>query len=184
MQTGAAASIAEHPIGLLSELRFRVTVNTDNRLMSGTSMSREMAALVDAFGWDLDDLRWVTVNAMKSAFSHFDQRLRIIDEVIKPGYAALGPSRRDPRPMRASTPGPVGRLLSAHRGDPSRAVERPDVSRLPRARRPPSRQESSLELLGGLAAGRLVAATPRLPARPARRRPHVVVDAPGCKLPS
>ena len=90
IQTGAAASIAEHPIGLLAQLRFRVTVNTDNRLMSDTSMSREMGALVDAFGWDLGDLRWVTVNAMKSAFSHFDHRLRIIDEVIKPGYAALG----------------------------------------------------------------------------------------------
>src|SRR3954462_1406786 len=65
IQTGAAASIAEHPIGLLSRLRFRVTVNTDNRLMSGTSMSQEMGALVDAFGWDLGDLQWVTVNAMK-----------------------------------------------------------------------------------------------------------------------
>ena len=43
VQTGAAASIAEHPIGLLHDLRFRVTVNTDNRLMSGTSMSGEMA---------------------------------------------------------------------------------------------------------------------------------------------
>ena len=90
LQTGAAASIAEHPIGLLAQQRFRVTVNTDNRLMSGTSMTREMSALVEAFGWDLADLRWVTVNAMKSAFSHFDQRLRIIDEVIKPGYAELG----------------------------------------------------------------------------------------------
>jgi adenosine deaminase len=90
VQTGAAASIAEHPIGLLSRLRFRVTVNTDNRLMSGTSMSREMGALVDAFDWGLDGLQWVTVNAMKSAFTHFDHRLRIIDEVIKPGYAELG----------------------------------------------------------------------------------------------
>ncbi|SDS32554.1 adenosine deaminase [Nocardioides scoriae] len=90
VQTGAAASIAEHPIGLLARLRFRVTVNTDNRLMSGTSMTREMQALVDAFGWDLGDLRWVTVNAMKSAFAHFDQRLRLIEEVIKPGYAEAG----------------------------------------------------------------------------------------------
>ncbi len=89
IQTGAAASIAEHPIGLLAELRFRVTVNTDNRLMSETSMTREMTALVDAFGWDLDDLRWVTVNAMKSAFIHFEQRLALIDEVIKPGYAEV-----------------------------------------------------------------------------------------------
>ncbi|RNM13520.1 adenosine deaminase [Nocardioides pocheonensis] len=89
VQTGAAASIAEHPIGLLTDLRFRVTVNTDNRLMSGTSMTQEMAALVEAFGYDLDDLQWFTVNAMKSAFVHFDERLRIINEVIKPGYAAL-----------------------------------------------------------------------------------------------
>src|SRR3954454_24331079 len=51
VQTGAAASIVEHPIGLLHDLRFRVTVNTDNRLMSGTSMSREMALLCEAFGW-------------------------------------------------------------------------------------------------------------------------------------
>jgi adenosine deaminase len=90
IQTGAAASIADHPIGLLTQLRFRVTVNTDNRLMSGTSMSREMGALADSFGYDLGDLQWFTVNAMKSAFVHFDQRLRIIDEVIKPRYAELG----------------------------------------------------------------------------------------------
>ena len=89
VQTGAASSIAEHPIGLLTKLRFRVTVNTDNRLMSGTSMSREMQALVDAFDYGLPDLQWFTVNAMKSAFAHFEQRLRMINDVIKPGYAAL-----------------------------------------------------------------------------------------------
>ena len=54
MQTGAAASIAEHPIGLLRALRFRVTVNTDNRLMCGTSMTREMLLLSEAFGWGLE----------------------------------------------------------------------------------------------------------------------------------
>src|SRR5262249_12826637 len=53
VQTGAAPSIAEHPIGLLTDLRFRVTVNTDNRLMSQTSMTSEMAALVEAFGYDM-----------------------------------------------------------------------------------------------------------------------------------
>ncbi|MBO9523778.1 MAG: adenosine deaminase [Nocardioidaceae bacterium] len=89
VQTGAAESIAEHPIGLLTQLRFRVTVNTDNRLMSGTSMTHEMAALVEAFGYGLDDLQWFTVNAMKSAFLGFDERLTLINEVIKPGYAAL-----------------------------------------------------------------------------------------------
>ncbi|MFI5486577.1 adenosine deaminase [Micromonospora echinaurantiaca] len=91
VQTGAAPSIAEHPIGLLRDLRFRVTVNTDNRLMSGTSMSREMALLVEAFGYGWRELQWFTINAMKSAFIPFDQRLRIIDEVIKPAYAKLLP---------------------------------------------------------------------------------------------
>ncbi|WP_158891962.1 adenosine deaminase [Amycolatopsis anabasis] len=89
VQTGAARSIAEHPIGLLSRLRFRVTVNTDNRLMSGCTMSSEFAALVDAFGFGWADLQWFTINAMKSAFIDFDQRLDLINKVIKPGYAAL-----------------------------------------------------------------------------------------------
>src|SRR5688500_14465177 len=90
VQTGAADSVALHPISLLKRLRFRVTVNTDNRLMSGTSMSREMGLLVTEAGWTLNDLRWVTINAMKSAFIPFNERLAIIDEVVKPGYDAVG----------------------------------------------------------------------------------------------
>lgn len=89
VQTGAARSIEEHPIGMLRRLHFRVTVNTDNRLMSGTSMTREMALLVDAFRYDWSDLQWFTINAMKSSFLGFDDRLDIINMVIKPGYAAL-----------------------------------------------------------------------------------------------
>lgn len=89
VQTGAVPSIAEHPIGLLHDLRFRVTVNTDNRLMSGTSMSREMSLLVEAFGWGWAELQWLTINAMKSAFIPYDERLTIINEVIKPAYAKL-----------------------------------------------------------------------------------------------
>jgi adenosine deaminase len=89
VHTGAAKSLADHPIGLLTALRFRVTVNTDNRLMSDVSMSSEMAALADTFGYGWADLQWFTVNAMKSAFIGFDERLALINEVIKPGYAAL-----------------------------------------------------------------------------------------------
>jgi adenosine deaminase len=87
LQTGAADSIAQHPIGLLAKLKFRVTVNTDNRLMSGTSMSRELALLAEAFDYGLADFRWFAINAMKSAFIPFDERLAIIDTVIKPWYA-------------------------------------------------------------------------------------------------
>ncbi|MFH8578320.1 adenosine deaminase [Streptomyces zaomyceticus] len=89
LQTGAAPSFAEHPIGLLRTLHFRATVNTDNRLMSGTSMSREFELLTEAFDYTLDDMQWFTVNAMKSAFIPFDERLAMINEVIKPGYAEL-----------------------------------------------------------------------------------------------
>ena len=89
VNTGVSPSIAEHPIGLLARLRFRVTVNTDNRLMSAVSLSSEFASLVDAFDYGWDDIEWFTLNAMKSSFWPFDQRLRIINEQIKPGYAAL-----------------------------------------------------------------------------------------------
>ena len=90
VQTGAARSIAEHPITMLKDLRFRITLNTDNRLMSDTSMTKEMALLVGEAGWGLEDLRWVTINALKSAFIPFDERLALIEGVIKPGYALLG----------------------------------------------------------------------------------------------
>jgi len=89
VQTGAVTSIADHPFDLLARARFRVTVNTDNRLMSDTSMSLEMFRLVEAFGYGWSDLARFTINAMKSAFIPFDQRIAIIDEVIKPQYAVL-----------------------------------------------------------------------------------------------
>jgi adenosine deaminase len=89
LQTGAAKDYASHPIIELEKLRFRVTINTDNRLMSGTNMSNEMAQIVEAGGWTLTDLQRVTVNALKSAFIPFDERLAIIEEIVKPRYAAL-----------------------------------------------------------------------------------------------
>ncbi|TFV56856.1 adenosine deaminase [Mycobacterium sp. PS03-16] len=89
VQTGAVASIAEHPFDLLARSRFRVTVNTDNRLMSDTTMSQEMLRLVEAFGYGWSDLERFTINAMKSSFIPFDERLALIDDVIKPRYAVL-----------------------------------------------------------------------------------------------
>jgi adenosine deaminase len=89
VDTGAVASIAEHPIDLLKRLRFRVTINTDNRLMSNITLSRELAGLVDTFGYGWDDIEWMTINAMKSAFWPFEERLKIINGIIKPGFAAL-----------------------------------------------------------------------------------------------
>jgi adenosine deaminase len=92
LHTGVADTMVEHPLGLLARLRFRVTVNTDNRLMSSVSMTDEFENICRAFGFGWDDLRWLTVNAMKSAFVHFEERLRLIEDVIKPAYAELGGS--------------------------------------------------------------------------------------------
>ena len=89
VHTGAAGSIAEHPIGLLMKLRFRVTVNTDNRLMSDTTMTRELALLAETFSLTWDDVEWLTINAMKSSFWPFDERLKIINQKIKPGFGRL-----------------------------------------------------------------------------------------------
>jgi adenosine deaminase len=95
VQTGAAPSIAGHPIKLLRELSFRVTVNTDNRLMSGVTLSSEFHALCEAFGYGWRDIEWLTINAMKSAFAPFDERLAIINSIIKPGFT---PHRPAPSP--------------------------------------------------------------------------------------
>ena len=89
LQTGAAKTYSEHPIGILAKLRFRVTLNTDNRLMSRTSMSNEMSECVKSFGWKFADLQRVTVNALKSSFIPFEERLEIIEKVVKPAYAAI-----------------------------------------------------------------------------------------------
>ncbi len=89
LHTGVVDDLADHPIRLFKDLKFRVTLNTDNRLMSDISMSKEMQNMVDVFDWDLLDLQWLTVNAMKSAFLPFDERLALINEVIKPKYAEL-----------------------------------------------------------------------------------------------
>ena len=89
LQTGAASSIETHPIGALAKLRFRVTINTDNRLMSRTSMTHEMSEVVRAFDWTLLDLQRVTINALKSAFIPFEERLAIIETIVKPGFLKI-----------------------------------------------------------------------------------------------
>jgi adenosine deaminase len=88
LQTGLAAKLEDHPIQQLYELDFNVAVSCDNRLMSGTTMSREFGLLVDAFGWDLADLELVTLNAIDSAFLAHDVRDAIADQVIS-GYVNL-----------------------------------------------------------------------------------------------
>ncbi|MFF0115444.1 adenosine deaminase [Streptomyces prasinus] len=89
LQTGAAGSIATHPVTALKDLGFRVTLNTDNRLVSGTTMTREMSLLVEQADWTVEDLRTVTVNAVKSAFLPFDERNALLRDVVLPGYDSV-----------------------------------------------------------------------------------------------
>jgi len=89
VHTGSVRSMAEHPFKLYYDRGFRVTLNTDDRLMSDTSMTKEFGVARDTWGLDLADFEKLTVNAIKSAFIPFDERLKLIYDVIKPGYRAL-----------------------------------------------------------------------------------------------
>jgi adenosine deaminase len=89
VHTGAARSLAEHPFKIFYQEKFRVTLNTDNRLMSDTTMTKEFEAARDAFGLSMDDFEKITINAMKSAFLPYDRRCDFIYSVIKPGYARV-----------------------------------------------------------------------------------------------
>lgn len=89
LQTGAAQSIATHPVDDLYQLGFNVTVNNDNRLMSRTHTSREFHLLSEAFGWGWADVERCTVNAAESAFLPYPDRLALVEDVIRPAYAAL-----------------------------------------------------------------------------------------------
>jgi adenosine deaminase len=86
VHTGATPSIAEHPFKIFYQQKFRVMLNTDNRLMSNTSMSQEFEIATATFALTLEDLEKLTINAMKSAFIPYDQRCHFIYSVLKPGY--------------------------------------------------------------------------------------------------
>jgi adenosine deaminase len=89
VQTGAYPSLAEHPVDRLHRLGFAVTVNTDNRLMSGVSTSGELTAVAGTFGWSWDDVQTVTERALARAFMSDADRNRLLSEVVRPGYAGL-----------------------------------------------------------------------------------------------
>ena len=89
VHTGAAPSLEQHPFKIFYQARFRVTLNTDNRLMSDTSMTREFEAATQTFGLTLDDFEKISINAMKSAFLPYDRRCDVIYKVLKPGYARI-----------------------------------------------------------------------------------------------
>lgn len=89
VHTGATPSLEQHPFKILYQEKFRVTLNTDNRLMSDTTMTREFDAAANTFGLNVDDFEKLTINAMKSAFLPYAQRCDLIYKTLKPGYARI-----------------------------------------------------------------------------------------------
>ncbi|HSP88594.1 MAG TPA: adenosine deaminase [Ignavibacteriaceae bacterium] len=89
VHTGAVDKIENHPFGILFKEKFRVSINTDDRLMSDTTMTKEFLTAINIFNISLDDIEKITINSMKSAFIHYKERLHFIYNVIKPGYQKL-----------------------------------------------------------------------------------------------
>jgi adenosine deaminase len=89
VHTGAVDKIENHPFGLLFKEKFRVTLNTDDRLFSDTTMTKEFLTAIDVFDLNLEDLEKITINSMKSAFIPYKERLEYIYNVIKPGYQKM-----------------------------------------------------------------------------------------------
>jgi adenosine deaminase len=89
VNTGAAASYQAHPFPIFYKNNFRVFLCSDNRLMSNTNLTKEMEIAVREYGLTLRDLEKITINAMKSAFIHHNDKLKIIYDVIKRGYADI-----------------------------------------------------------------------------------------------
>ena len=97
VDTGAAESLAQHPFGIYHRYNFRVTLNTDDRLMSDTTMTKEFKLAHEVFKLGVEDLEKVTINSMKSAFLPHNRRIQLIYDVIKPGYTAAGTTLNRPQ---------------------------------------------------------------------------------------
>jgi adenosine deaminase len=106
VDTGAVKSLEEHPFGLYYKYKFRVTLNTDDRLMSNTTMTKEYMIAHKVFRLDLDDMEKLAINAMKSAFIPYNDRIRVIYDTIKPAYARVRKNegkKEKPKNKKAST---------------------------------------------------------------------------------
>ena len=89
VQTGAAQTLDEHPFPIYFRNNFRVFLCTDNRLMSDTTLGKELYLAATHYNLTLQDLEKITLNAMKSAFVHHDDRIRIIYDTLKPRFAKM-----------------------------------------------------------------------------------------------
>ena len=89
VHTGAVKNLQEHPFGIYYREKFRVTLNTDNRLMSATTLSKEFQIAEEVFHLSFAEMEKLTINAMKSAFQPYDERIKYIYDSIKPRFQKL-----------------------------------------------------------------------------------------------
>ncbi|HLF20569.1 MAG TPA: adenosine deaminase, partial [Bacteroidota bacterium] len=87
VHTGAVKSLAEHPFAMFYRYKFRLSLNTDDRLMSNITLTDEYNTAAETFGLKVEDLEKLTINAMKSAFIPYKQRIAVIYDILKPGFA-------------------------------------------------------------------------------------------------
>ncbi|MBK8943701.1 MAG: adenosine deaminase [Ignavibacteriae bacterium] len=89
VHTGAVDVLENHPFSIFYKKKFRVFLNTDDRLMSDTTLTKEYSIAAEKFGITLDDIEKLNINAMKSSFLPYEERLKYIYNIIKPGYQKI-----------------------------------------------------------------------------------------------
>jgi adenosine deaminase len=111
VQTGAVKDLASHPLRLYYDLGLRVTVNTDNRLITDTTVSKELLLMHEHMGFGFADLKQVVLNGFKSAFLPFHERramLRAISGELNEFDARVSNVPSDPARPTSKTSQQVG----------------------------------------------------------------------------
>lgn len=81
--TRSVRSLKYHPAKFYYDQGIRISLNTDNRLISNTTLTNEFALAHELFGWYLNDFRRMTITAMKSAFLSYKTRKKMIFDIAE-----------------------------------------------------------------------------------------------------
>ncbi len=88
VDTGFVPDVASHPVGALYRAGFAITINTDDRLMSRTSLTAEFQKVVEHHGFGIAELSTITEQALLAGFRDWPTRRRLLEDVVRPAYAA------------------------------------------------------------------------------------------------
>jgi len=83
VQTKAVDSFEKHPVKFYFDVGIRVTLNTDNRLMSNTTLTDEYMLAIEKYGFTADELKYLILNGFKSAFMPLKEKVELIHKVTK-----------------------------------------------------------------------------------------------------